>query len=304
MITVCVPSADERDLLEPLPPGVRVLVWDGGGELPPGAEDVEFLVGRYPAAAYDAPALRRMPRLRVLQLLSAGVEQWLPIVPEGVTLCSGRGIHGASTAELAVAGMLSVLRELPRWHDDQAARRWAPQRTDTLDGKRVLILGAGDIGRRVAATVEVLGARSTLVARAARDGVLAVEELPRLLGAHDVLVVALAHTPQTRRLVDEAVLAALPDGALVVNVARGPIVDTDALLRHLHAGRLRAFLDVTDPEPLPPEHPLWSAPNVQITPHVGGGTTGWRWRAYDLVRDQLQRHLDGRALRNVVTEGY
>lgn len=301
---MCVPSAEERDLLQPLPANVRVLVWDGGGDPPAGAEDVEFLVGRYPASAYDAEALKRMPRLQVLQVLSAGVEQWLPITPSGVTVCNGRGIHGASTAELALAGLLALLRELPRWQRNQAARQWAPQRTDTLDGKRVLILGAGDIGRRIAELVEVFGATATLVARRARDGVRAVAELPELLGRHDVLVLALAHTPQTQHLVDAQVLAALPDGAIVVNIARGPILDGDALLPELNAGRLRAFLDVTEPEPLPADHPLWSAPNVLITPHVGGGSTGWRRRAYELVRDQLGRYLDGRPLRNVVTDGY
>jgi phosphoglycerate dehydrogenase-like enzyme len=302
--TVCVPSAAERDLLQPLPADVRVVVWDGGGDLPAGAEDVEFLVGRYPAAAYDADALKRMPRLQVLQLLSAGVERWLPIAPPGVTVCNGRGIHGASTAELAISGILALLRELPRWQQDQAAHRWAPERTDSLDGKRVLVLGAGDIGRRVAQLVEAFGATATPVARHARDGVRAMTDLPRLLGGHQVLVVALAHTPQTQHLVDARLLAALPDGAIVVNIARGPIIETEALLAELNARRLRAFLDVTDPEPLPADHPLWSAPNVLITPHIGGGTTGWRQRAYDLVRDQVQRYLDGRPLRNVVADGY
>jgi phosphoglycerate dehydrogenase-like enzyme len=303
-MTVCVPSADERELLQPLPAGVRVVVWDGVGDPPAGAEDIEFLVGRYPASAYDADALKRLPRLRILQLLSAGVEQWLPIAPAGVTVCNGRGIHGASTAELALAGLLALLRELPRWQQDQAARRWAPRRTDTLDGKRVLILGAGDIGLRIAEAVELLGASATLVARRARDGVRAITELAELLGRHEVLVVALAHTPQTQHLIDAGVLAALPDGAIVVNIARGPIIDTEALLAELNAGRLRAFLDVTDPEPLPADHPLWTAPNVLITPHVGGGASGWRRRAYELVRDQLQRYLDGRPLRNVVADGY
>ncbi len=192
-------------------------------------------------------ALARMPNLRVIQLLSAGVEPWLPLVPPGVTLCNGRGVHGGSTAELAVGGLLSVLRELPRYHDDQAAHRWSPQPGDDLDGKRVLILGAGDIGRRIAAAVTVFDAQCTFVARTARDDVHGIDELDGLLPEHDIVVISLPHTSDTHHLVGARFLAALPDRAIVVNIARGAIVDQDALLGELQSRRLRAFLDVTDP---------------------------------------------------------
>jgi phosphoglycerate dehydrogenase-like enzyme len=200
--------------------------------------------------------------------------------------------------------MLAVLRELPHLVAEQTAHRWAPVHTDGLDGKRVLVLGAGDIGRRVAAAVAPLDATATLIARTARGEVGALADVPRLLPAHDVVVVALPHTPLTHRLVDAAFLAAMPDGALLVNVARGPVVDTGALLAELTTRRLRAFLDVTDPEPLPAGHPLWNAPNLLLTPHVGGGTAGWQRRAYALVRAQLARYLAGEELANVVREGY
>jgi phosphoglycerate dehydrogenase-like enzyme len=134
--------------------------------------------------------------------------------------------------------------------------------------------------------------------------VQAIAQLPALAGEHDVLVLALPHTPETHRLVDRSLLAALPDGAIVVNVARGAIVDTDALLAELTAGRVSAFLDVTDPEPLPPDHPLWDAPNLLLTPHIGGGTRGWRQRAALLIRAQLDRYRAGEPLQNVVTHGY
>jgi phosphoglycerate dehydrogenase-like enzyme len=162
------------------------------------------------------------------------------------------------------------------------------------------VLGAGDIGSRIATAVVAFGAQATMVARTARDGVQAMTELPALLPEHDVVAVAVPHTDETHHLVDAAFLAALPDGALVVNVARGAIVDTGALLAELTAGRLHAFLDVTDPEPLPPEHPLWDAPNLLLTPHVGGGTREWERRGYQLVRDQLLRHVRGDELQNVV----
>jgi phosphoglycerate dehydrogenase-like enzyme len=301
--TICLPDADAQPYLAGIP-DVEVVIWNGAGTPPAGFDRVEFLVPTYAAAAITPDQLAAMPKLRVIQLLSAGVEPWLDRVPSGVTLCNGRGVHGASTAELAVAGLLSMLRELPRFGAAQAAHRWSSSYTDGLDGKRVLVLGAGDIGRRVAAAVEAFGAVATLMARRARDGVRPITALGELLPVHDVVVIALPHTPQTHRLVDTAFLAALPDGAYVVNVARGGIVDTDALLAELQAARLHAFLDVTDPEPLPTEHPLWDAPNVVVTPHVGGGTRGWEQRAYRLVREQLIRFQNAEPLLNVVSHGY
>jgi phosphoglycerate dehydrogenase-like enzyme len=256
------------------------------------------------AGPLGAAALAAMPGLRVIQLLSAGVEAWLPRVPDGVTLCNGRGVHGGSTAELAVAGILSLVRRLPHFLGEQVAARWSPETTEDIDGKRLLVLGGGDIARRAAAALEVFGATTTFVGRTAREGVHAIDEVPSLLPDADIVVVALPLTNATRHLVDADFLAALPDGAIIANVARGAIVATDALLAELTAGRLRAFLDVTDPEPLPSDHPLWHAPNVVITPHVGGGTRGWERRGFRLVREQLGRYLAGEPLHNVVGHDY
>jgi phosphoglycerate dehydrogenase-like enzyme len=263
-----------------------------------------MLVPGYTELPITAEAVAGLRSLRVIQLLSAGVEPWLDRVPPGVILCNGRGVHGASTAELAVAGILSSVRDLPRFRSAQAEHRWLSTPADGLDGKRVLVLGAGDIGGRVAAALTPLGAEVTMVARHARDGVRSLDELPQLLGEHEVVVIAVPHTPETDGLVDAKFLATMADGALLVNIARGAIVDTDALLAQLRSGRLHAFLDVTDPEPLPPEHPLWDAPNLLLTPHIGGGTRGWQRRAYRLVREQAIRLHDGEPLRNVVSDGY
>jgi phosphoglycerate dehydrogenase-like enzyme len=304
VITASVPTPDAQDYVGDLPPGLELLVWDGTGEPPPGAERIEFFVGRYDAPPPPAAALAGLPALRVVQLVSAGVEPWLPIVPPGVRLYNGRGVHGASTAELAVAGMLAVLRDLPRFEQARRARRWERAVTPGLPGARVLVIGAGDIGARIAAAARVFDADATLVARSARPGVHTLDELPGLLPRHEVVALAVPHTPETHHLVDAAFLAAMPDDALLVNVARGPIVDTEALLRELTARRLHAFLDVTDPEPLPPEHPLWAAPNLLLTPHVGGGTRGWQRRAYSLVREQLLRYAGGQPLANEVVAGY
>jgi phosphoglycerate dehydrogenase-like enzyme len=166
------------------------------------------------------------------------------------------------------------------------------------------VVGAGDIGRRVADVARILDAEVTVVARRAREGVAELAALPDLLPEAEVVVLAVPLVDETRGLFDAEALAALPDGALLVNVARGGVVDTEALLRELRTERLFAFLDVVDPEPLPSDHPLWDAPNLLLTPHVGGGTRGWERRAYTLVRDQLLRFVAGEELANRVESGY
>jgi phosphoglycerate dehydrogenase-like enzyme len=304
MTVASVPTKDAVDFVGELPTDIELIVWDGTGDAPPGAERIEFFVGRYDAAPPPAESLAGLPALQVVQLVSAGVEPWLDVVPDGVALHSGRGVHGSSTAELAIAGMLAVLRQLPRFEESRKAHRWERGITAGLTGQRVLVVGAGDIGSRIAAAARVFDAETTLVARSSRPGVHVLDELPVLLPDHQVVALAVPHTPETHRLVDAAFLAAMPDGALLVNVARGAIVDTDALLAELTARRLHAFLDVTDPEPLPADHPLWDAPNLLLTPHIGGGTRGWQQRAYALVRDQLDRYVAGEQLLNAVTEGY
>ncbi len=308
MLTVTVPTADAVPLLGELPDDIDVLVWDGTGEPPDRARQAQLFVGRYDAAPPPREVFAGLTELQVIQLVSAGVEPWLDVVPDGVILCNGRGVHGATTAELAVAGLLAVLRDLPRFGAAQREHRWDRPRdaaqTDSIAERTVLVVGAGDIGERVAAVARALDARTTMVARTERDGVHAFEQLPELLPDHDVVVLAAPHTPQTHRMVDTAFLAALPDGAVLVNIARGQLVDTDALLAELRAERLRAFLDVTDPEPLPADHPLWDAPNLVLTPHVGGGTRGWSERAYRLVREQVLRLHAGEPLHNRVEHGY
>jgi phosphoglycerate dehydrogenase-like enzyme len=305
MPTACLPDDRHGADLGPLPGDVQLIAWDADGAPPAEFARTDFWVPPYGAPPPPADVLRTAASLRVVQLLSAGVEPWLGQVPPGVTLCSGRGIHGGSTAELAIAGLLSAWRELPRFQAAQREHRWAaPSGGRSLDGARVLVLGAGDIGRRVGAVLRLLDAEVTSVARRPRQDVRTLDELPDLLPQQDAVVVAVPLTPQTHHLVDAAFLAALPDGAVLVNVARGGIVDTDALLAEARSGRLRAFLDVTDPEPLPAEHELWQLPNVQITPHVGGGTLGWERRAYRLAGEQLRRFLTGAPLQNVVEAGY
>jgi phosphoglycerate dehydrogenase-like enzyme len=287
-----------------VPGGLRYEVVDPTEHVPDSVTDVAFYVPPYDMGPRIGEVLPRMTSLQVIQTMSAGVDNVRGSVPPGVTLCNGRGIHDTSTAELALALTLSSLRGLPRFVRQQDAGEWRAGFEESLADKRVLLVGHGAIGSAIEERLLPFECEVVRVARRARDGVHAIDELPSLVPAADVVILIVPLTEQTRGLVDWAFLAALPDGAIVVNVARGAIVQTDALLAELERGRLSAFLDVTEPEPLPPGHPLWQAPNVVITPHVGGGTSGWQRRGYRLVREQLRRYAAGEPLLNVITDGF
>lgn len=277
----------------------RVLLWDTPSPSS-GIADTTVFVPPYTPNPASAHTLAQLPKLEVIQLLTAGYDGWEQVRPPGVTVCNAVGVHGVSTAELAVALLLTSVRQLPEYLADQHAQVSRKRERIGLTERPVLALGAGDIGQRVAASLRPLGASVTLVARTERAGVRAIRELPAILPEHRAVVIAIPLTDATRGLIGPAELAALPDGAIVVNVARGAIVDTDALLAEVAKARLKAALDVTEPEPLPAGHPLWSAPGVILTPHVGGGTRDWPERAAQLVADQLALLADGRAPEHIV----
>jgi phosphoglycerate dehydrogenase-like enzyme len=280
--------------------GVELLVWPRGGPPPARAGEIELLVPDYIRARTTLRQLADLPRLRAVQLQTAGYDAVVDLVPAGVELLSARGVHDDATAELALGLTIASLRGI-----DVAVREHGHWRQDTerrsLADSRVVILGYGSIGRSIAVRMLACGARVTGVATSARPDDL----LGRVVGsdevdwpAQDVVVVVLPLSEATRRIVDAGFLARLHDDALVVNVGRGALLDTDAVVAE--AGRLGFALDVTDPEPLPDDHPLWSAPRVLITPHIAGGTTAMLPRMAALVRDQLERLRDGRPLRNLV----
>lgn len=248
--------------------------------------------------------LDQVAGIDVVQVMSAGVERWAGSLPEGVSLVNARGAHGGSTAEWAVTVLLAVRREIAAFVQQQDRGEWAEQRSPGLQGAHVVILGAGDLGEQTRLRLSGFGCRVTMVARSARDEIKAIADLPDLLPTADAVIVVIPLTDETRGLVDAAFLAAMPDDAVLVNAARGPIVDTDALMSELSAGRLRAALDVTDPEPLPAGHPLWSAPGVLITPHVGGHTDGSDDRAWAVVGEQLQQLAAGERPTNTVGADY
>jgi phosphoglycerate dehydrogenase-like enzyme len=294
-----------RSLIGDVPAGWTIEVYPGGdADLPSDPSTVEFWNGPFLATADIVAVAERMPALRVVQLMSAGADAWVGNLRESVTLCDARGVHDSSTAEWAAAAVLAHVRNFPAFVRAQAERRWAYEPTDELAGKRVLIVGAGSIGSALAARLAPFEVDVTLVARSARDGVEPVERLPDLLPHADVAVLLVPLTAQTRGLVDADFLTALPDGALLVNAARGPVVDTDALLKECASGRISAAVDVTAPEPLPADHPLWTLPNVLITPHVAGSVAGLARRAFGLVGDQMRRYAAGEPLINVVTGDY
>lgn len=293
----------------PWPRGTGVHVWDG---VTPDAADLpDTLLDRIGlwVVPYATPGtdrlLGRLPRLRALQSLSAGVEKLLPRLPPGVSLCNGRGLHDASAAEHALGLILAAQRELPRWVADQRAGRWRPHFTRSLADRTVALVGYGAIGEALERRLLACEARVVRIARTARpeQDVHPVDDLPRILPGVDIVVLVLPDSPSTAGLFGAAELAALPDGALVVNIGRGRTLDTGALVAETVSGRLRAALDVVDPEPLPAEHPLRTAPGVIITPHVGGGAASFRPRAEALIVDQVTRFVEGRELRNVVAVG-
>ena len=299
-----VPTKEIGSALADLP-GVAVeVVAPDGSPLPPGAADVEFYV---PPFFPDLPAITvmaQLPRLRVVQVQTAGVERLLPYVPAGVTLCNARGVHDASTAEWVVAVTLAALRDLPYFAAEQAAQRWSYRFTDSLADKSVLIVGYGSIGGAVERRLSGFEVTVRRVARQPRDGVAAVSELPGLLPGADVVILLAPVTPETIGMVDAPFLARMKDGALLVNAARGSLVVTGALTEELQRGRLRAAVDVTDPEPLPPGHPWWGLPNVLITPHVAASTSAQERRMLAFLRAQAERFTRGEALVNVVAGAY
>ena len=304
-LVVSVPDPEYAEALADLD-GVDAIVWDMEQPHPRGPE-VRLAVMPYMTHLRLAEVTRGLDALEVVQLQSAGYEQFVGELPGGVTLCNAAGVHDASTAELALTLTLASIRDIPELVVSQRQGRWEPLRLrSALADRRVLVLGYGQIGRAIARRFAPFEVTLTAVASRARAGdelvphVHGIDELPDLLPDHDVVVVIVPLTDATRGLLDAALLGRMPDGALLVNVARGPVVDTDALVAECASGRLRAALDVTDPEPLPEDHPLWTMPGVLITPHVGGATDAMRPRAIALVRRQVEALLAGAPVDNAV----
>jgi phosphoglycerate dehydrogenase-like enzyme len=245
--------------------------------------------------------MEHMSSLKAVQTLTAGVDNVWAHLPSGVTLCNAKGVHDASTAELAVGLTIASLRKFPEFVRAQESGDWLYGRYDALADKTVLIVGFGSVGEALEQRLIPFEVTIMKVARTARAGVYGFDSLAQLLPRADVVVLTAPLTEQTRGLVDSEFISAMKAGALLVNVARGPVVNTEDLLAAVKTGRIRAALDVTAPEPLPADHELWRTPGVLISPHVGGNTSAFLPRAYRLVREQLQRYVANEPLHNIMT---
>jgi len=300
-LTVSFPGNALREAVGDLPEGAEALHWDMRSPAP--RPHLDIVVPPYMGAKKTLGALGGVAT-RLVQSQSIGYDGVEQLLPAGVVYANAASVHETSTAELALALTLASQRGIPEFVRAADAGQWAPARHQSLADRTVLLLGYGGVGRAIEARLLPFETNVVRVARHARSdergAIHAIDELPALLPEADIVIVAVPLTPDTTRLIDEAFLAAMPDGALLVNVARGAIADTDALIRHAASGRLRLALDVTDPEPLPEGHPLFGLPNVLISPHVGGASTAMLPRMARLLRTQIERMLRGEPPLNVV----
>ncbi|MEV7694509.1 2-hydroxyacid dehydrogenase [Microbacterium sp. NPDC089189] len=297
-LVVSVPSAELAADIAPVPDGVEVIVWPMDAPAP--RESIDLVVPPYMSAKTIVARLEGV-RTRLVQSQSIGYEGTEELLPPGIVFANAATVHETSTAELAVGLALAVQRHLDEFARE---RTWAPVFATSLADTRVTVLGFGGVGKAIAARLAPFEVQLRAVASRARteDGidVAAIDDLRAVLAETDVLMLALPGSDATRHVIGDAELSALPDGALVVNVGRGTLIDTDALVDHVRRGRIRAGLDVTDPEPLPDGHPLWELPGVLIAPHVGGATSAMKPRIARLVRRQIERMAAGREPENVV----
>ncbi|MFC4138652.1 MULTISPECIES: 2-hydroxyacid dehydrogenase [unclassified Microbacterium] len=305
-LVVTVPTDRLATNIGAVPDGVELHVWDF--TTPPPAPRLDIVVPPYMGSA---GALEKLEGLEVglVQSQSIGYDGVADRLPSGMPFANAASVHEASTAEIAVALMLVAQRQFPRFVRAQDRGEWSPVFAESLADRRVLLVGFGGVGTATARRLAPFEVELTAVARSARvdqvDGVgevavHGIDELPALLADAEIVVLSLPGGDSTHHLFDAGMLAHMADGALLVNVGRGPLIDPDALLAELEGGRLRAALDVFEPEPLPAGHPLWSAPGLVVSPHVGGASTAMNPRMARLVRTQIERMLAGEPPLNVV----
>jgi phosphoglycerate dehydrogenase-like enzyme len=300
-VVVCLPDFPERVHMGEMPANVDVRLVPPEPEPVPDLAEVELIV---PFTRTHEPLLEVLAggggRLRVIQTTSAGVDWLIGRVPEHVMVCNARGVYDAPLAEWVVGAILAMQRGLVQARDAQARHEWSFIEPPELSGQRVVILGLGSIGTAIADRLRPFGVDVIGVGRTARDGVRGLADLDEVLPSAEILVNMLPLTGETWGLLDKRRLSLLPDGALVVNGGRGRTMETGALVEELRTGRIRAALDVTDPEPLPPDHPLWGLPNVLITPHMAGDARVSTIRTFELAGDQVRRFAAGEPLINEV----
>jgi phosphoglycerate dehydrogenase-like enzyme len=264
---------------------------------------INFFVPLYMGGAKALAFAANMENLKVLQVPNAGYDDALQYLRPGLTLCNAAGVHDASTAELAVGLALASRIGIPNFVREQDRGEWNHHRRNALSDSKIGIVGYGSIGKKIAKNLSGFDIEVTAFSRSGIDGAKKIAELDAYLPKLDIVILILPLNDESKYLFNKERLAKMKDGALLVNVARGPIVDTDALIAELNSGRIFAALDVTDPEPLPSSHPLWKADNLLIVPHVGGDSSAFEPRCRKLVESQLELLVSGKPLKNIVAVG-
>ena len=265
--------------------------------------EITFYVPTYMGGRAALELTKKMKNLKVLQMPNAGYDDAIEYVREGITLCNGKSIHDDSTAELAVGLTIASLRGFPDFVRNQDKSAWVHVKNQSINDKKIGIIGFGSIGSTIAKMLSGFSVEIIPFTQSGRDNNIAISDLDKHLPSLDVVILILPLTKESKHLFDARRLSLMKDGALLVNVARGPIVDTDALIKELNSGRITAALDVTDPEPLPKGHPLWSAKGVLISPHVGGNSSAFDKRARRLIESQLNLLAEDKPLNNVIVAG-
>jgi phosphoglycerate dehydrogenase-like enzyme len=300
-----VPEATSPELLQGFPDEVEIAFLPKEAPISEKALQAVFAVAPYGSGARRFFAeLPRLQHLKVIQTLTAGVDWILPHLPPGIALCDAAGVHDIPVSEWIVAAVLGAIKRFPEFRDAQREQRWAYRWVDDLEGSTVLFLGYGSIARAAEKRLAPFEVEFIRVARTARQGVYGFAELPALLPKADVTINLLPYTPQTDRLIGAEHFTQMKPGALFVNAGRGKTVDQEALVEAIRAKQVRLVSDVTDPEPLPEGHPLWSLPEVFLTPHIAGSTPRLFERGFRLVQQQVARYVRGEPLQNVVRDGY
>ena len=265
--------------------------------------EVTFYVPWYMGGRDALELTKKMPKLKVLQVPNAGYDDAIEYVRPGMTLCNGKSIHDDSTAELAVGLTIASLRGFPDFVRYQDKSEWVHVKNKSINDRKIGIIGFGSIGTTIAKMLSGFAVEIFAFTQSGRDNTIAISDIDKHLPTLDIVILILPLTKESKHLFDAKRLALMKDGSLLVNVARGPIIDTDALVKELNSGRITAALDVTDPEPLPKDHPLWRAKGILISPHVGGNTTAFERRARRLIESQLNLLAEGKHLNNIIVAG-
>lgn len=262
--------------------------------------NISIYVPRYMVGVKALSYMEKMPNLQLLQLLMAGYDDAIAFMKDGQKLCNARGVHDFSTSELAISMILAHFKNHAEFAHHQTQGTWHHKTAGSLYGKRIAIVGAGSIGSKLASMLTIFETQVDLFASYAREKIKCIDDLSANAHLYDCIVLVVPLNDKTRNLIDKKILGAMKDGSLIVNVARGPVIDTQDLVDELSKGRISAALDVTDPEPLPNNHPLWSMANCQIIPHVGGDSEAFEPQARKYLEQQFAEIAQGLPLRNEI----